>query len=474
MPAFRAPCLAGLVLAATACRAPAATRPTRPPNVILVLTDDQGWADLGLLGTPGIVTPHLDRMAAEGARFTDFYAAQPVCSASRAAFLTGCYAQRLGLSGALGPRSPIGIAAEETTLAELLGARGYETALFGKWHLGDAPEFLPTRHGFQRFFGLPYSHDMWPRHPESPDAWGDLPLLEGERVIAWNADPDAYTAAFNARAEAFVREMGGRGQPFFLMLAHPMPHVPLGAGPDFRGRTDGLYGDVLAEIDAGVGRLLAALEETGQTENTLVLFSSDNGPWLSYGNHAGSAGRLREGKGTTFEGGVRVPFLARWPGRIPAGLVVETPAMAIDVLPTVAGFAGAPLPPLAIDGRDLGPLLLGTRRESPHEAYFFTYGRNELQALRAGRWKLHFPHGYRTMRQRLPGLDGIPGLYDYGVRTGLELYDLEADPAESLDVAARHPEVVARLERLADDHRRRLGDELTGTVGRENRAPGRR
>jgi len=461
---------AGFALLLVGCLAPSGAR---PPNVVLILTDDQGAADLGLLGTPGIVTPSLDRLAGEGARFTDFYAAQPVCSASRAAFLTGCYPQRLGLHGALGPRSELALALEETTLAELLRARGYATALFGKWHLGATREFLPTRQGFERFYGLACSHDMWPHHPESPEAWGDLPLYDGEEIVAWNADPAGYTEAFQARAEDFVREQAAAGRPFFLFLAHPMPHVPLAAGPAFVGRTGaGPYADVLAEIDAGVGRLLAVLAETGVERDTLVLFSSDNGPWLSYGDHAGSAGVLREGKGTTFEGGVRVPFLARWPGHIPAGRVVDAPVMAIDVLPTVAELAGAPLPPLAIDGRSLAPLLLGRETRPPHEALFFTYGVNDLEAVRAGRWKLHFPHAYRTMRGRTPGADGVPGPYD-SARTGLELYDLGTDPGETRDVAALHPEVVANLQRLADGQRRLLGDELTGVRGSANRAPGK-
>lgn len=464
-------CLA-LALAA-ACHAPAGS-PPRARNVVLVLTDDQGAGDLGLLGTPGIRTPNLDRLAREGARLTDFYAAQPVCSASRAAFLTGCYPERLGLHGALGPRSPIGISPAETTLAELCAARGLSTALFGKWHLGDAQAFLPRAHGFQRFYGLPYSHDMWPHHPESPDAWGDLPLYDDERVVAWNADPARYTREFSTRALEWMRGELVAGRPFFLYLAHPLPHVPLAVDPAFAGATGaGLYADVLAEIDAGVGALLDELERHDAARDTLFLFSSDNGPWLSYGDHAGSSGGLREGKGTTFEGGVRVPFLARWPGAIPAGRVSGAPAMAIDVLPTVAAALGAPLPQLPIDGRDLLPLLRGASEDSPHEALFFAYGVNALEAVRAGRWKLHFPHTYRTLRGE-PGHGGIPGQYDYGARIGLALFDLASDPGERTDVAAQHPEVVLWLTELADAHRRELGDALTGAVGTANRAPGRR
>jgi arylsulfatase A-like enzyme len=471
---MRARSLLVLALVGAACHSVApAPVPARPLNVILVLTDDQGWGDLGLLGTPGLRTPNLDRLAAEGTRLSHFYVAQPVCSASRAAYMTGCYPQRVGIHGALSPKSEIALALEETTIAELLKERGRTTAMLGKWHLGQTPEFLPTRQGFDRYCGVPYSHDMWPGHPESPKIWGDIPLYEQEEPIAWNTDPSLYTGIFNDRAEAFVREMAAADQPFFLYLAHPLPHVPLGAGPDFAGSTGaGLYADTLAEIDDGIGRLLNALEETGLDDDTLLVFTSDNGPWLSYGDHAGTTGGLREGKGTTFEGGVRVPFLARWPGVIPAGRVVDTPAMSIDVLPTIAELCGTRLPERPIDGASIAGLLLGTDERPPHEALFFTYHDNNLEGVRAGRWKLHFPHGYRTMNGREPGHGGKPGQYDYGAKIGLELYDLVGDRSELRDVAAEHPDVVARLTALADAHRARLGDRLTKVEGTENREPG--
>ncbi len=408
-------------------------------------------------------------------RFSDFYVAQPVCSASRAGLLTGCYPNRVGIHGALVPSSRVGISEAETTLAELLRDQGYATAIFGKWHLGCQTPFLPTRHGFERFYGIPYSNDMWPFHPEGPKPWVDLPTYEGEKVVALNGDQCRFTRDSTDRGIAFIEECAAAGRPFFLYLPHPMPHVPLHASEAFRGRSEqGLYGDVIEEIDDSVGRLLAALEETGTAENTLFLFTSDNGPWILYGNHAGSAGPFREAKGTTFEGGVRVPFLARWPGRIPAGAVQHEPAMTIDLLPTIARIVGAPLPPLPIDGLDILPLLEcreGAR--SPHEWFAFYYRRNELQAMRVGRWKLHFPHTYRTLRGDFPGRDGMPGKYDYGARTGLELYDLESDPGESVDVAARHPEVVARIQAIAEAVRADLGDALTGVEGTGRREPGR-
>ena len=276
-----------------------------------------------------------------------------------------------------------------------------------------------------------------------------------------NTDQGRFTGEFTERAVAFVDEQVAAERPFFLYIAHPMPHVPLHASTGFRGRTEqGLYGDVIEELDDSLGRILAALARNDVDEETLVIYSSDNGPWLSYGDHAGSAGPLREGKGTTFEGGVRVPFVARWPGRIPAGIVSSEPAMTIDVLPTVARVVGAERPALPLDGRDIWPLLTEPGASSPHEALFFYYHQNDLEALRSGRWKLHFPHGYRSMAGRELGTGGVPGPYDYGVRTGLELYDLVADVGETRDVADEHPRVVARLQALADAMRADLGDDL--------------
>ena len=477
MSSSRTTLLAALVAGACHAAGPAedasADHPEGPPNVVVIFTDDQGWADVGVQGATGFATPNLDRLAGEGTRFTHFYVAQPVCSASRAALLTGCYPNRLGIAGALGPGAKHGIADEETTLAEVCRAAGYATAAFGKWHLGHRPRFLPTRHGFDEFYGIPYSNDMWPLHPETPDGYPDLPLFDGEDVVATNPDQTAFTRAFTARAVDFVERSSDAGRPFFLYLAHPMPHVPLFTAPAFEGAGDTRYGDVIAEIDWSVGEVLAALERSGGADDTLVVFASDNGPWLSYGDHAGSTGPLREGKGTTFEGGVRVPCIVRWPGRVPAGRVSDAPWMTIDVLPTVAALLGVGEPERKIDGADARALVLGKSDDATHDAFFFYYGNNDLEAVRSGRWKLHFPHGYRTMRGREPGAGGRPGKYDYGVKTGLWLFDLEADPGESRDVAAEHPDVVERLTALAGAMRADLGDDLTETPASGAREPGR-
>jgi arylsulfatase A-like enzyme len=441
----------------------------RPPNVVLVYADDLGYGDIGAYGAPVIRTPHIDRLAREGVRFTDFYVAQAVCSASRTALLTGAYPNRLGILGALFPTSTIGIAESETTLAEVLKGRGYATAIYGKWHLGHLPPFLPTRHGFDDYLGLPYSNDMWPSHPERMK-FPPLPLYSGDAVLTLNPDQSQLTGEYGRRAVAFIE--ANRARPFFVYLAHTMPHVPIFASERFRGRSkQGLYGDVIEEIDDSVGQVLAVLRRLGLERDTLVIFASDNGPWLSYGDHAGSSGPLREGKGTAFEGGVRVPFVARWPGHIPAGTVVREPAMTIDVLPTIAHLVGAPLPERPIDGLDISPLLLGEAgARSPHEALLFYYG-TELRAVRGGRYKLVLPHRSQTL-DGPAGSGGTPGKYKQADVT-LALYDLVADIGETTDVAAAHPDVVARLSALAEKAREDLGDSLTNRTGRGLREPGR-
>ena len=446
---------------------PQATAPEpaeAPPNFVVILTDDQGYADVGCYGAQGYETPNLDRMAAEGLRFTSFYASQAVCSASRASVVTGCYANRVGIYGALGPRARHGIHADEMTLGELVKQAGYATAMVGKWHLGHEPEFLPTRHGFDEYLGVPYSNDMWPLtyqgEPETR-AWKasypPLPLIEGEEVadtLTSLADQDTLTERYTARALDFI-ERSADG-PFLLYLAHSMPHTPLGCAERFKGTSTTPYGDVIREIDASTGRILDLLDELGIDERTLVLFTSDNGPWLNFGPYAGSALPLREGKGTMFEGGCRVPALVRWPGVIPAGLEYDGIAGTIDIFPTIAALAGVPLPERELDGVDLSAVLAGDLEARPRERFLYYYDR-QLQAVREGRWKLHFPHVYRSYVGVAPRTDGGGGPYAWG-RTSYELYDLEADVREQKNVIDLHPDVAERLMALGAEAREELGD----------------
>lgn len=456
--------IACAILPATFSRA---AEPATLPNFVIILADDAGYGDLGCYGHPTIRTPNLDRMAAEGTRFTDFYVAQAVCSASRAALLTGCYPNRIGILGALNHQARIGIGDKEMTIAQVLQSRGYATAIYGKWHLGHHPRFLPTRHGFDDYFGLPYSNDMGPT-PAAPDN-PPVPLFSGEAVVETAPDMNRITARYTEKAVDFIRK--NRDRPFFLYLPHTMPHVPLGASDRVRGQSKaGLYGDVIEEIDWSVGQILSAIKELRLDGKTLVLFTSDNGPWLSYGNHGGSAGPLREGKGTTWDGGVREPCILRWPGHVPAGRVCREPWMNIDILPTFARLAGAPLPKPPIDGKDARHLWLGEPdARSPNEAYFFYWNRR-LEAVRSGRWKLHFPHEYRTLKGD-PGRDGRAGTY-VNVKTGLALFDLESDIGEKEDVADSHPDIVRRLTDLAETARTELGDSLARREGRGVRPPG--
>jgi arylsulfatase A-like enzyme len=447
----------------SACRL---VRPEPPPNIVIVLADDLGYGDLGCYGAADIETPNLDRMAAEGLRFTSFYVPQAVCSASRAALLTGCYSNRVSVLHALMPWAKNGLPAGEETIADLLRERGYACGVFGKWHLGHRPEFLPLRHGFDEYFGLPYSNDMWPvgfdglpaTPLEAKFRYPSPPLIEGEKTVDYvrtPADQDRLTELYTARAVRFIEK--NRRRPFFLYVPHSMPHIPLGASAAFRGRSRrGLYGDVIMEIDASVGRILGALEANGLDRRTIVFFLSDNGPWLNFGKHGGSAGPLREGKGSEWEGGVRVPCVVRWPGHVRPGRVASEMAASMDILPTVAAAAGARLPKRPIDGLDMLPFLLDRAATAPRERMYFYYG-TELHGVRAGRWKLHVPHRYTSYEGLEPGQDGFPG--PTALReTGTALFDLETDVGERTDIAALRPGVVRDLEAVADEARADLGD----------------
>ncbi|MBP7937047.1 MAG: sulfatase [Phycisphaerae bacterium] len=461
---------------------PGAQQTPTSPNIVLIFIDDMGYADIGPFGAQGYATPNLDRLAREGRRFTSFYASQPVCSASRASLMTGCYNVRIGILGALGPRAEHGISAGEVTLAEICKQKGYATACFGKWHLGHHPKFLPTNHGFDEYFGLPYSNDMWPFHPDVADLameeryrkWPHLPLIDGSRIVRPRMTGDEQkmlTTWYTERAVKFIDR--NKDRPFLLYMPHSMVHVPLHVSDKFAGKAQrGLFGDVVMEADWSVGEVVKAVRRNGLVERTMVIFTSDNGPWLSYGEHAGSARPLREGKGSTFDGGFRVPTIMWWPGTIPADSVCSSPAMTIDILPTIAQLTGATLPAHKIDGKSIWPLIQGQDGAvSPQAAYFFYWG-EALHAVRMGRWKLHFPHRYPTLGGRRGGTGGKPVAYKEA-EIPLSLFDLDSDIGETTDVKDRHPEVVAMMTNLADQVREDLGDSARSIIGSGKRPPGR-
>ncbi len=448
----------------------------RPPNVIVILCDDLGYADIGCFGAKGYATPNLNLMAAEGRRFTNFHVSSAVCSASRSALLTGCYHSRVGIHGALPPHSKTGLNPSETTIAEMLKARGYATGMAGKWHLGDRADWMPMRQGFDEYLGLPYSNDMWPRHPEvRQDGYPPLAMYENEKVIIpsmTHADQSQLTTRYTERAVAFIEQH--KEQPFFFYLAHNMPHVPLHVSDKFAGKTTrGLFGDVIEEIDWSVGQVLDALKRNGLDENTLVVFTSDNGPWLSYGDHAGSAEPLREGKGTSWEGGTRVPCILRWPGKIPAGSVCQEAAMTIDLLPTIATITGAKLPEVKLDGQNIWPDIAGDATPHAPRSYWIYYAQNELQAVMRGNLKLVLAHTYRTLGDTPKATGGVPAKYHANKVEKPELYDLASDIREAKDLADSKPELLAELLQSAEQARAELGDSLTQRKGTANREPGR-
>ena len=401
------------------------------PNFVIIFADDQGYQDVGCFGSPSIRTPNLDRMAAEGMRFTDFYSAASVCSPSRAALLTGCYPPRVGITKVLFPRDNIGLNPEERTIADILKGRGYATACIGKWHLGHLPEFLPTSNGFDSYLGIPYSNDMdgvkgkdrnldraWRRKDYSP--W-NVPLMRDEEIIERPANQTKLIERYTDEAVEFIRS--SRDKPFFLYLPHTMPHIPLFVSDEFYVEdVQKAYRATIEQIDWSVGRVLGALKDAGVDKNTLVVFTSDNGPWLGKKHHGGCALPLRDGKFSTYEGGMREPCIMRWPGKIPAGKVCSEVSGTIDLLPTFARLAGAEIPAgRVIDGRDIWPLMEGRPGViSPHEAYFYYRG-NNLEAVRSGKWKLR------------------------RVKKKTELYDLRADISEKNNLAENHPDIVKRL-----------------------------
>lgn len=453
------------------------------PNVVLIVADDLGYADVGCNGSREIRTPHIDSLAKDGARFTSFSVAQAVCTASRAALLSGCYPNRIGMAGALNHTSTVGIHPDEFLLSEMFKERGYATACFGKWHLGTKPEFFPHRNGFDHWIGLPYSNDNGPLHP-TVKGIPALPFYSKDKVMHLNPNQARFTSQFTEYGTGFIT--ANKAQPFFLYLPHIMPHVPIFAKEKPADDSPrGLYRQVVEELDSGVGEILQTLKSLQLEENTIVIFMSDNGPFLSYGNHAGRAEPFREGKLTTFEGGLRVPFLVRWPGRVPQARVSDELLTGLDLLPSLAALVGGKLPTeRKIDGVDLSPLLLG-KPDAKGRAAFACYSGSELHAVRRGQWKLHVPHEYLTVDGE-PGLNGKPanfanmkpnpieqsGIRGIASRHGyrvekieLSLFDLSKDPGETKNVAAEHPEIVAELQTLAANFRTDLGDSLTQTKG---------
>lgn len=449
--------------------------PPGRPNIVVILMDDMGYGDPDFQAGIGYTTPNMDKLAAEGMRFTHFYAAQPVCTASRAGILTGCYPNRIGMYGAFSPWTTDALDSGEETIAAMLKKVGYRTCMAGKWGLGSLPPFTPVHYGFDDYLGLLYSNDMWPYtslgkavtdtasklYREPP-----LALYHGDKVqryIRTLDDQGSLTGTYTRFACQFIRE--NKGHPFFLYLAHSMVHIPIACSPAFRGKSQaGLFGDVMEEADWSVGQIMKTLKAEGIARNTLIVFTSDNGPWLNYGNYAGNTGGLREGKGTSFEGGIREPALMAWPGHIPAGTVCNKIASAIDLLPTFARITGAPLPGRKIDGVNILPLLLGQPGADPRTEFVYYYHRNSLEAIRQGPWKLVFPHRSKSYKVYPPGENGKGGRIAE-VKVPQALYHLSVDPGETLDVQAQHPDIVKALQGLADRYRADLGDDLTHTRG---------
>ncbi|HVZ24732.1 MAG TPA: sulfatase, partial [Sediminibacterium sp.] len=421
------------------------------------------------------------QLAAEGMRFTNFYAAQAVCTASRAGILTGCYPNRLGISGAFMPWTPIALNPSEETIASVLKKAGYHTGMIGKWHLGASAPYLPIHYGFDEYLGLPYSNDMWPVDydgkpitdtADRKSKYPPLPLLDGDkpvRIIRTLEDQGQLTGIYTRKACSFITE--NKNKPFFLYLAHSMVHVPIYASPDFLGKSGvGLFGDVMMEVDWSIGQIMETLRKNGLDKNTLVVFTSDNGPWLTFGDHAGNTGGLREGKGTSWEGGQREPCIMRWPGIIPAGTICSNLAATLDLLPTIAKICGAPLPAKKIDGVDIGPLLKMEPGANPRDELAYYYRHNNLEGVRKGQWKLVVPHRGQTYKTYMPGSNGHPGGYAEE-NVPLALYDLRHDPGETHDVQKAHPEIVQELQALAEQYRKTLGDDITHSPCTECREP---
>lgn len=427
----------------------------RPPNFVLIFLDDSGWADFHPFGDPAYQTPNVERLARQGCSFHNFYVPQAICSASRSALLSGCYPGRTKVFGAHPPRAR-GLDPKFATMGQVLKAGGYRTAVFGKWHIGDQPDTRPPARGYDESCGLMYSNDMWEYHPENPQAWGKYPLqfwdngkVTIERVTKQHQA--MLTTWYTEHAVDFIRR--NKGNPFLLYVPHNMPHVPIFASEKFKGKSGtGLYGDVMMEIDWSVGEIMKALKDAGLEENTLVFFSSDNGPWIVYGNHAGKT-PFREAKATSFDGGTRSACIMRYPGHITPGSISKRMFCTVDMLPTMAHLAGAKLPANPIDGRDVWDLIRGEAgAKNPHDYYPFSTGPNFEGVISGdGHWKLHLPHKYITLLYA--GKDGTPGKYTTK-QIELSLFDMEKDPHETTNVIGKYPEIASRLKAYAEEHRK--------------------
>jgi arylsulfatase A-like enzyme len=454
--------------------------PTRP-NVIIINMDDMGYGDTEPYGMTGIATPNFNKAAQQGMRLTHFNAAQAVCSPSRAALLTGCYPNRIGVHNALMPWSDIALNPSEETIASLLKSTGYKTAMLGKWHLGSKPPYLPIHYGFDSFYGIPYSHDIWPvdydgtpAKPGSPQSkYPPLPIYDGDKVVGTNNtldDQAKLTSLFTGKAIDFIKT--NKQHPFFLYLAQPMPHVPLAASAKFKGKSGmGIFGDVIMELDWSLGEIMHALDQYNLSENTILIITSDNGPWLRFGDNAGSTGGLREGKGTAWDGGTRVPCIIRWPGKVEAGMVNSHLMTNMDLLPTIMSFTNSPMPKNKIDGLNFANLLLGKSKEDVRQVFYYYYDVNSLKAVRYKNWKLVLPHTSQTYAA-LHGIGGKPGDAPT-VNIKMALYDLAHDPGEVYDVQALYPDTVKKIMLFVENARADLGDDLTHRKGNNLRAPGK-
>lgn len=442
------------------------------PNILLIITDDQGYGDLSSFGAQDIHTPSIDALGEEGSKYTRFYVPQSQCTPSRAGLMTGCYPNRVGVDWVFLPHSTTGLNPEEETIADILKPVGYTSAYFGKWHLGHHAEFLPTNQGFDEYFGIPYSNDMWPLNPRKDYTFPPLPLIENTTAID-TVDEEIQknmTRLLTQKTISFIKR--NKSQPFFAVLSHPMPHVPLYVSDQFNGKSKrGLYGDVMMELDWSTGEIMKTIKELGLGENTMVLFMSDNGPWIAYGNHGGATGGLKEGKETSFEGGISSPLLIRYPAKIPAGKTIDTPINAIDLLPTLAHLAKAKLPSKKIDGKNIIAQLTGTSENMAHDAYYFYMNKNQLEAVMTERWKLILPHSFNSLNGKQGERDGALAVYEK-ISVGLGLYDLINDRNETQNVANNHPKIVEQLMIKADSIRQILGDKIADIQGSEVRPLG--